>query len=93
MNETDPGAQLLDQVQPDWWKQIRLKKLDMTSLETCVLGQLYGNYFYGLSALGLISGMKHGFDTMTTDLDALTKAWKNQVLDRKFKQETPDSKG
>lgn len=84
MNETDPGAQLLDRVMPDWWQRIRLKKLDMTSLETCVLGQLYGNYFNGLSALGLISGLKHGFDTMTSDLDALTKAWKNQVLDRKF---------
>ena len=45
------GAELLDKKRPCWTAEIDRKGLDMQSLCDCVLGQLYGSYDAGLSAL------------------------------------------
>ena len=56
------GAALLDRVNPDWWKPntLRLDVLAMSSCYHCVLGQLYGEYFYGVGKLSAREGVKQG---------------------------------
>lgn len=75
------GAERLDRHDPDWWRSIKLKKLDLGSENNCVLGQLFGSYWDGLKRLD-ISGTSYGFDGI--DDEALTKLWKKEILDRKF---------
>lgn len=45
------GAGLLDRVRPGWWREIALDRLAMHSCDTCVLGQLYSDFFRGCSVL------------------------------------------
>lgn len=54
------GAGLLDLAVPDWWKPGRVDpvKLDQRGTESCVLGQLYGDWITGLAAL--FENMLHG---------------------------------
>jgi hypothetical protein len=42
---------LLDRAKPEWADKIDLTRLNMASGHSCVLGQLYGNYFGGMAAL------------------------------------------
>lgn len=77
------GAKLLDEKLPGWDEQIKLKKLDMTSETQCILGQLYCGYLLGLNALG-VNGLRYGFDGASGE--ELAKAWKDEVLDRKFQK-------
>lgn len=51
--ETEAGASLLDRVSPGWAKRIDRSRLAMNSLYDCILGQLYGSYAEGLTALRL----------------------------------------
>lgn len=46
-------ANLLDDVRPGWFRQIDLGKLAMEDCSNCLLGQLFGQYGKGLTALGL----------------------------------------
>ena len=38
------AAILLDQVSPDWFNKIDIKKLSMNSCMYCVLGQIFGDF-------------------------------------------------
>ena len=79
------GAGLLDQHRPGWYNQIDLNKLDQSSAYVCVLGQLYGEYYKGLDALG-IEDMQdrcnYGYSS-NDDYDNLTEAWKKIILSRR----------
>jgi hypothetical protein len=57
------GAALLDRVNPGWHERINLADLDMSSACQCVLGQLYGWYEDGMTAIGLDgeTQLTHGF--------------------------------
>jgi hypothetical protein len=46
------GVALLDQAEPGWWQSIDLHRLDQGSIENCVLGQTFGEYSAGCTALG-----------------------------------------
>lgn len=64
------GAALLDKAMPGWAKKIKPEKLDLSSCNQCVLGQLYRNksridgFSAGSEELGLTNqkGKKCGFD-------------------------------
>lgn len=47
------GAKLLDQHAEGWQWAVDVKKLDMHSLGYCMLGQLYHNYWDGVSTLNI----------------------------------------
>lgn len=39
------GAKLLDRIQPDWFKRINLRELNLDSGKYCIIGQLNDGYF------------------------------------------------
>lgn len=58
------GAALLDDRCPGWATIINLETLTMSSVQKCVLGQVFGNFATGLSILCLKDdgyGANHGF--------------------------------
>ncbi len=81
------GVALLDEKCPDWRTEVNPDILDMTSNTACVLGQLYGRYISGCSALKITAGVqatRYGFDALAsvdvdpddTESNALTEAWR-----------------
>ncbi len=52
MTPAQRGATLLDEKCQDWYNRIDCANLDITSTRLCILGQLYGHYIYGGTALG-----------------------------------------
>lgn len=77
------GVKFLDSVKPKWADEIDLDKLVMESGDDCILGQLYGMFETGLSALGLNSekSAKYGFedDHRETTYADLNRAWRNEL--------------
>lgn len=49
------GVALLDEHQPGWRDLVNVEILDIESLGDCILGQVYGGYIAGASALGISS--------------------------------------
>lgn len=47
------GAALLDAQNPGWYTRINPATIDLNSASDCILGQIYGDFFYGLTALKL----------------------------------------
>ena len=45
------GMALLDFRKPGWRHKIDLEKLDLRSCQSCVLGEVYGDYCLGMSTL------------------------------------------
>jgi len=86
------GAKFLDREQPGWETLIDLNELHMNDCTQCILGQLYGWYDDGLSALNLgafngYDAADLGFDTAgsrgaTEDYDVLTHQWAKQITRR-----------
>ncbi len=50
------GAVWLDEIRPDWWRQIDADRLELGDGCRCVLGQLHGNYDDGVATLDLGNG-------------------------------------
>lgn len=84
------GAAVLDASAPRLWREmIDLNTLDLSDGEDCVLGQVFGTYVDGLTALELPEdeAEEHGFYLACTrssddsececgrDYPALTQAW------------------
>lgn len=95
------GAALLDEKRPGWWKSVDLARLDLNHCERCVLGQLFGDYKEGRSALCLLSGLSNsvkwsfdcGFTLVGPDVDCgdeemekLTQAWTKLIQQRREQQ-------
>lgn len=82
------GTALLDRERPGWRKRVKPSKLHLADCHTCVLGQVYGSFDSGLSALGLtyFDAEDYGFllpanRDNTGHYGWLTRAWK-RVLSR-----------
>lgn len=56
------GAALLDQARPGWFNEINIEELNMATGDKCILGQLYGTYFYGMDVLDICWGHNFGFN-------------------------------
>lgn len=79
------GAELLDANVPGWHRKIDLEELNMGSALSCILGQLYGNYWTGIEELGLEGNHSHlGFNTGTDSYgyDVLQRFWSELIKSR-----------
>lgn len=38
------GAEAMDEIRPDWYRDINLSLLDMSEGSSCIIGQLWGDY-------------------------------------------------
>lgn len=71
------GAELLDDITPDWYKRIDTEELEISACYACVLGQVYGSYLSGIDSVfgltltigrfdendeGLNVAIQHGFE-------------------------------
>lgn len=45
--QVNRGAKALDEINPGWANRISLKTLAMETCDSCVLGQVYGDYEHG----------------------------------------------
>lgn len=91
--QVSAGIKVLDRKGPlFWWERIDLEDLNMSSLEYCVLGQLYGNYATGQDSLSLRDEelISLGFDRprlfaqfsnshVSGQWEALNEEWKRQI--------------
>ncbi len=83
------GMALLDEQAPGWERRINLSRLDLGSMATCVVGQLFGCYPDGLAGLD-DAGMyprRYGFVVdfrlhPAVTYGGLTRAWKRQIRAR-----------
>ncbi|MBI3589706.1 MAG: hypothetical protein HY093_04845 [Candidatus Liptonbacteria bacterium] len=86
------GAKLLSQRMPDWKKRISLRRLRMHDRDSCILGQLKGDFANGLGWLWpaetsgnarFQSAVSHGFDsTIPYNLAlcaSLREAWIREI--------------
>lgn len=59
------GIKLLDNRRPNWRTSVNVKRLDIQDANACILGQVYGEYWYGTTVLGIndhmFSGWRYGF--------------------------------
>ena len=88
------GAAFLDRVKPDWFKRVNLDTLDLSCDDTCVLGQLHGDYLRGMDKYGLdnerarelgLWGNCHPREFLAGfrgGWNRLTRAWKNEIENR-----------
>lgn len=79
------GAQYLDQVQPDWWRRIDVGTLALNSCSVCVVGQLFGSYYW--TAEHDLDGIAFGFSKCANDggdrvWACLKDAWIEVIADR-----------
>ena len=78
------GAAFLDVVKPNWWKkgEVDLEELDLAQPNVCMLGELYGDYNYGKTKLGLDNESAEfvGFySSINSRYAAITKLWKAKI--------------
>ena len=86
----EAGCMLLDEHYPGWENLIDLKRLKMNTLEDCILGQLFGDYTTGRSALQLQhgTGPHFGLDLVggpTTNhyFEILDELWIDTIQERR----------
>lgn len=85
------GALLMDEIFPDWHEHVDTKTLDISSINACVLSQVFGDYIKGLEVisdhrgdwLNVFQQMDHGFDAHRDDFTDLTNLWIFQILERR----------
>lgn len=78
------GIALLDEKAPDWWVpgKVDLDALDMQYGDSCVLGQIYGDYLDGCLKLGIsLQGSPYGFDLDTSRPDSEYRAYDRLWVD------------
>lgn len=47
------GAKLLDEREPRWFTMVDLEVFNIVSIDTCILGQVYGGFVTGCRELGI----------------------------------------
>lgn len=92
------GSALLDERNPGWYHRVNLGPLNMHHAKYCVLGQVYGSYYYGSLALRLSSrqDIRHGFNLFPLFRGAapdywrsLNSLWRAEVIRRRVGATTP----
>ena|SRR5258708_188737 len=74
------GAIFLDKSKPDWYKIINASKIDLNSNLDCILGQLYGDYSYGLRKLH-IKGPGHTYGFL------IFRFWNKYIVEELWREE------
>jgi hypothetical protein len=81
------GVAWLDAEVPDWWRDIRLDRLEMASCTRCVLGQVFGEY--GDAPLGDLfeQPLRLGFNVSLAndfrEFGELTAEWRRVIEERR----------
>lgn len=76
------GVALLDKEVPDWKERIDPGTLNVAASNSCILGQLFGDYFVGVAKLGLSGtqtralGFYNITDEAIQEYQKLTKEWR-----------------
>ncbi len=84
-NRVEAGAKFLDVMSPGWEKKIDLSVLDLGLPNTCVLGEIFGNYEDGKDALGIEEAAAEGLgfqvsgDGVGSAYTRLTNVWKEFI--------------
>lgn len=77
------AARTLDKVDPEWYTKINLDTLRMVNSDSCILGQLYTDYYDGFKQL---FGEERDIDTYACDavfgIHADDSKWKEEIHDR-----------
>lgn len=76
------GVTLLDGEHPDWYLKIKIGLLDMGHWQYCILGQLYGDYIFGLRSLDIPAGFDYGFAGLGQEIKDLNELWINEIRER-----------
>jgi hypothetical protein len=84
------GAAWLDENRPGWEFKLDLAELNLSSAQTCVLGQIDGNFWESLSKMHrdgddgaqfeISWAAERGFFVITDEMDEATRAY-NQLTD------------
>jgi hypothetical protein len=83
----EEGAEFLDEHFGDesWREDISVERLAMGSCFECVLGQLFGSYAEGASAIG--PHPEASFDYQKVDMHTLTMAWIELLTGERFQKQ------
>lgn len=84
------GADELDSQNPGWFEKVNTDHLNTENPDTCILGQVYGDYFIALELLGwsFSDGFRLGFDLRSAEeshdaYTALKNLWTAEISARK----------
>jgi hypothetical protein len=84
------GVALLDQVRPGWVDRIDLETLNIRNPYKCVLGQVFGNYWYAIDRFSIGLGESHGFFSFGgAEMAELTAEWRRVIAILRQKFEAP----
>ena len=80
----EAGAAFLNVVRLGWWKEINIKRLNLSLPNVCMLGELYGDYYEGALELGFDSESQTasalGFRSeVDSHYPLLTELWKKKI--------------
>lgn len=90
----DRGVKWLDKVSPGWHKKIKVRRLDMRYIHTCICGQLFGSFtdlilgkVEGMERMSQRTAISRGFldSTDNRDYDLLTELWLEKIKELKQK--------
>jgi hypothetical protein len=76
------GIKFLDENAPrNWRERVDLDRLDIDKSSRCMLGQIYNNYWTGLTALNITTpqAVDLGFIAGNTSGALLTQVWREQI--------------
>jgi len=76
------GVTLLDGEHPDWHLKINIDLLNVRHWQHCILGQLYGDYIFGLRSLDIPAGFDYGFAEVGQEIQVLNELWVNEIRER-----------
>lgn len=82
------GAEWLDETHPGWEREIDLAVLDLGDCSMCVLGQVFGGYFIGLTYTDTREwdwAANHGFNISLHgywSYDTLREVWVDLIKER-----------
>jgi hypothetical protein len=79
------GVELLDRERPGWAAHIDLDRFDIGCCDDCTLGQLWGDYDLGRTALGILaySAERLGFNPELQDEPATQAEWVRIITERR----------
>jgi hypothetical protein len=79
------GAAWLDQTMPGWFQKVDPISLDIGGSNTCVIGQLYGDYNKWVDKVSADFARRHGFyvtHVKDKNWDKQQKAWIDEIYPR-----------
>lgn len=65
---------------PEWVKAVNVAKLELSDPNSCVLGQVDGDYTKGIVKRGIQTSWQLGFDINDESYALLNRIWKATIL-------------